>query len=338
MVFLVKLNQYTMIKRGLQPLSKIKEAEKISQRISALQRNISRVIKGKPEAISLAIITLLARGHLLIEDAPGVGKTILAQGLAMSIHSSFQRIQFTSDLLPSDILGVPVYNPQNGTFEFKPGPIFTNIVLVDEINRTSPKTQSSLLEAMNEFQVSVDGQTYPLPQPFMIVATQNPLEYQGTYPLPESQLDRFMMMTHMGYPPLAEEKEILTHPRIEKEVKRLQPVMSGQEVIDMQQMVDEIRVDDVILNYIMAIVTATRDSDHLRLGASPRGGLFLMRAAKAKAFVAGRNYCIPDDVKSLVLPVLAHRIIPISGLGINGYRDEAERLLMEILDHIPVPL
>jgi MoxR-like ATPase len=327
-----------MLKRGLQPLSGIKEAEKISQGVSALQKNIGRVIKGKPEAISFAIITLLARGHLLIEDAPGVGKTILAQGLAKSIHSSFQRIQFTSDLLPSDILGVPVYNPQNGTFEFKPGPIFTNIVLIDEINRTSPKTQSSLLEAMNEFQVSVDGQTYPLPQPFMVVATQNPLEYQGTYPLPESQLDRFMMMTHMGYPPLAEEKEILTHPRIEEEVKRLQPVMSGQEVIDMQQMVDEIRVDDVLLNYIMAIVIATRDSDHLRLGASPRGGLFLMRAAKAKAFIAGRNYCIPDDVKSLVLPVLAHRIIPVSGLGMNGYRDEAERLLMEILDHIPVPL
>jgi MoxR-like ATPase len=338
MVFLVKLNQYTMLKRGLQPLPGIKEAEKISQRISALQKNIGRVIKGKPEAISIAIITLLARGHLLIEDAPGVGKTILAQGLAMSIHSSFQRIQFTSDLLPSDILGVPVYNPQNGTFEFKPGPIFTNIVLVDEINRTSPKTQSSLLEAMNEFQVSVDGQTYPLPQPFMVVATQNPLEYQGTYPLPESQLDRFMMMTHMGYPPLAEEKEILTHPRIEEEVKGLQPVMSGQEVIDMQQMVDEIRVDDVIPNYIMEIVTATRDSEHLRLGASPRGGLFLTRAAKAKAFIAGRDYCIPDDVKSLVLSVLAHRIIPVSGLEINGYREEAERLLMEILDHIPVPL
>ena len=316
----------------------IKEADKISKRIDALQKNIGRVIKGKPEAISLATITLLARGHLLIEDAPGVGKTILAQSLAMSIHSSFQRIQFTSDLLPSDILGVPVYNPHQGTFEFKPGPIFTNIVLVDEINRTSPKTQSSLLEAMNEFQVSVDGQTYALPQPFMVVATQNPLEYQGTYPLPESQLDRFMMRTHMGYPPLAEEKEILTHTRIEEEVKVLQPVMSGQEVIDMQQMVDEIRVDDVILNYIMEIVTATRDSEHLRLGASPRGGLFLTRAAKAKAFIMGRKYCIPDDVKSLVLPVLAHRIIPVSGLDTNGYWDEAERLLMEILDHFPVPL
>jgi len=319
-------------------LSGIKKADKISTRIEALQKNIGRVIKGKPEAISLAIITLLARGHLLIEDAPGVGKTILAQGLAKSIHSSFQRIQFTSDLLPSDILGVPVYNPQNGTFEFKPGPIFTNIVLIDEINRTSPKTQSSLLEAMNEFQVSVDGHTYPLPQPFMVVATQNPLEYHGTYPLPESQLDRFMMRTHMGYPPLAEEKEILTHTRIEEEVKELQPVMSGQEVIELQQKVDEIEVRDEILNYVMAIVTATRNSDQLRLGVSPRGGLFLLRAAKSKALLEGRYYCIPDDVKSLALPILTHRVIPASGYEINGYREEIETLLMEILDHIPVPL
>jgi len=315
-----------------------KGTDKISKKIDALDKNIGLVIKGKPEAISFAIITLLARGHLLIEDAPGLGKTILAQSLAMSIHSAFQRIQFTSDLLPSDILGVPVYNPHQGTFEFKPGPIFTNIVLVDEINRTSPKTQSSLLEAMNEFQVSVDGQTYPLPQPFMVVATQNPLEYHGTYPLPESQLDRFMMRTHMGYPPFAEEKEILTHPRIEEEVKGLQPVMSSQEVIDMQQMADEIRVEDEILNYVMEIVTATRNSDHLRLGVSPRGALFLLRAAKAKAFMEGRNYCIPDDIKSLVLPVLTHRIIPTSGYGIDSYREEAEGLLMEIIDHIPVPL
>jgi MoxR-like ATPase len=314
------------------------ETDTIRQKIDALHKNIGLVIKGKPEAISFAIITLLARGHLLIEDAPGVGKTLLAQSLAMSIHSAFQRIQFTSDLLPSDILGVPVYNPHTGTFEFKPGPIFTNIVLVDEINRTSPKTQSSLLEAMNEFQVSVDGHTYPLPQPFMVVATQNPLEYQGTYPLPESQLDRFMMRTHMGYPPLAEEKEILTHPRIEEEVKRLQPVMSGQEVSEMQQLTDDIRVDDEILTYVMAIVTATRNSDHLRLGISPRGALFLIRAAKAKAFMEGRDYCIPDDVKSLVLPVLAHRIIPASGYGVDGIQGEAERDLMEILDHIPVPL
>jgi MoxR-like ATPase len=310
----------------------------IRQKIDALHNNIGLVIKGKPEAISLAIITLLARGHLLIEDAPGVGKTILAQSLAMSIHSAFQRIQFTSDLLPSDIVGVPIYNPQKSTFEFKQGPIFTNIVLVDEINRTSPKTQSSLLEAMNEFQVSVDGQTYPLPQPFMVVATQNPLEYHGTYPLPESQLDRFMTRTHMGYPPVAAEKEILTHIRIEEEVKGLQPVMSGQEVIAMQQLVDEIRVEDEILTYVMAIVTATRNSDHLRLGISPRGALFLVRAAKAKAFMEGRDYCIPDDVKTLVLPVLSHRIIPASGYGIDGYREESEKLLMEITEHIPVPL
>jgi MoxR-like ATPase len=317
---------------------KEKELDKVRLRIAALHQNMGLVIKGKPEAITLAITTLLARGHLLIEDAPGVGKTLLAQSLAMSIHSSFQRIQFTSDLLPSDILGVPVYNPQNGAFEFKPGPIFTNIVLVDEINRTSPKTQSSLLEAMNEFQVSVDGQTYPLPQPFMVVATQNPLEYQGTYPLPESQLDRFMMRTRMGYPPPAEEKEILTHTRIEEEVKRLQPVMSGQEVIAMQQMADGIRVDDKILSYVMAIVTATRNSDRLRLGISPRGALFLMRAAKANAFFEGRAYCIPDDVKSLVLPVLAHRIIPAGGYGMDNYQEEAERNLLEILDRIPVPL
>jgi len=318
--------------------AKKKETDKVRTKVAALHKNIGLVIKGKPEAISFAIVTLLARGHLLIEDAPGVGKTILAQSLAMSIHSSFQRIQFTSDLLPSDILGVPVYNPHTGAFEFKPGPIFTNIVLVDEINRTSPKTQSSLLEAMNEFQVSVDGQTYPLPQPFMVVATQNPLEYHGTYPLPESQLDRFMIRTAMGYPPLAEEKEILAHPRIEEDVKKLRPVLSGQEVIDMQQMVETIRVEDEILTYVMAIVTATRNSDHLRLGISPRGALFLIRAAKARAFMEGRDYCIPDDVKSLVLPVLAHRIIPASGYGMENCREEAERNIMEILDHIPVPL
>jgi MoxR-like ATPase len=317
---------------------KEKAPDKVRRKIAALHQNISLVIKGKPEAISLAITTLLARGHLLIEDAPGVGKTLLAQSLAMSIHSAFQRIQFTSDLLPSDILGVPVYNPPTGAFEFKPGPIFTNICLVDEINRTSPKTQSSLLEAMNEFQVSVDGQTYPLPQPFMVIATQNPLEYQGTYPLPESQLDRFLMRTHMGYPPLAEEKEILSHPRIEEEVKKLEPVLSGEEVIAMQQMADEIRVAEEILTYIMAIVTATRNAEALRLGISPRGALFLMRAAKARAFMGGRDYCIPDDVKTLALPILAHRIIPASGYGIDGYRGEAERTLMEILDRIPVPL
>jgi len=314
------------------------EVDKVRQKIAALQQNIGLVIKGKPEVIALAIATLLARGHLLIEDAPGVGKTILAQSLAMSIHSSFQRIQFTSDLLPSDILGVPVYNPHTGTFEFKPGPIFTNICLVDEINRTSPKTQSSLLEAMNEFQVSVDGQTYPLPQPFMVVATQNPLEYHGTYPLPESQLDRFMIRTAMGYPPLADEKEILAHPRIEEEVKGLEPVLSGEEVIAMQQMVDKVRVEEEILSYVMAIVTATRNSEHVRLGISPRGALFLIRAAKAEAFRQGRSYCIPDDVKSLALPVLAHRIIPVSGYGTENYAVEAERNIQEILDHIPVPL
>ncbi len=310
----------------------------ITEKVEALRGNMGRVIKGKPEVITLASITLLARGHLLIEDVPGVGKTILAQSLAMSISSSFQRIQFTSDLLPSDILGVPVYNPHAGTFEFKPGPIFANIVLVDEINRTSPKTQSSLLEAMNEFQVSMDGKTYPLPQPFMVVATQNPLEYQGTYPLPESQLDRFMTRARIGYPPLIDEKEILVHARLEDEVRGLQPVMSGEEVLEMQRRAEGIRVDEEILTYLMDIVTASRNSDFLRLGVSPRGAIFLLRAAKAKALMEGRDYCIPDDVKSLTLPILGHRIIPTSGYGIDGYREATERILMEILDRIPVPL
>ncbi len=310
----------------------------IRKKVEALQGNIGRVIKGKPEAITLAIITLAARGHLLIEDVPGVGKTILAQGLAMSISSSFQRIQFTSDLLPSDILGVAVYDSHKGTFEFKSGPIFSNIILVDEINRTSPKTQSSLLEAMNEFQVSVDGHTYSLPQPFMVVATQNPLEYHGTYPLPESQLDRFMMRTRLGYPPLKEEKEILSHPRIEEEVKGLQPVMSSEEVIEIQKMAEKIKVKEEIFTYLMSIVTATRNSDFLRLGVSPRGALFLLRAAKAKALMDGRDYCIPDDVKSLAIPILAHRIIPTSGYGIDGQGKESEKVLLEILDQAPVPL
>lgn len=318
--------------------AKFEKIEEISVKIKALQENINRVIKGKPEVIALAITTLLARGHLLIEDVPGVGKTILAQGLAMSISSSFQRIQFTSDLLPSDILGVPVYNPNKGVFEFKPGPIFANIVLVDEINRTSPKTQSSLLEAMNEFQVSMDGNTYPLPQPFMVVATQNPLEYQGTYPLPESQLDRFMTRTLMGYPPLTEEKEILSHPRMEEEVKRLQPVVSSDEVLELQKKVEKIRVQEEIIKYLIGIVTASRNSPLLRLGVSPRGGLFLLRAAKAKALMEGRDYCIPDDVKSLALPILAHRTIAASGFGIDGQREETEGILLEILDQVPVPL
>jgi len=310
----------------------------ICNSIEILHKNISRVIKGKPEAITLAIITLLAKGHLLIEDVPGVGKTILAQGLAMSISSSFQRIQFTSDLLPSDILGVPVYNPHNNTFEFKPGPIFANIVLVDEINRTSPKTQSSLLEAMNEFQVSMDGHTYQLPQPFMVVATQNPIEYQGTYPLPESQLDRFMMRIRLGYPPLKAEKEILSHSRIEEEVKGLQPVMSGEEIVEMQKRAEQIRVNDEILNYLMGVVIASRNSEHLRLGVSPRGALFLQRAAKARALIHGRDYCIPDDIKSLALPILAHRIIPASEYGIDGQGEIAENILIDILGQVPVPL
>jgi MoxR-like ATPase len=292
--------------------------------IRRLEHTLGRCILGKPEVIRLAVVGLLARGHVLIEDAPGVGKTTLAAALARAIGGRFQRIQFTSDMLPSDILGVSVWQPDRGQFVFKPGPVFANVVLADEINRTTPKTQSSLLEAMNESQVSIDHATYPLPRPFMVLATQNPHEYEGTYPLPESQLDRFLLRIRVGYPQAVDEKAILRGQAAPPEL--VEPVLSGQEVASLQGQTEQVSIDESVLDYLMTLVAATRASALLALGVSPRGSRSLLRAAQASALADGRDYVVPDDVKGLAIPVLAHRVLPRAG-GVDG--DAAIRTIAE---------
>lgn len=308
-------------------------------KISSLQENVGKTIRGKSDVIRLAIITLLARGHLLIEDVPGVGKTTLAHSLARSLNCSFRRIQFTSDMLPSDILGVSIYNPARQDFEFKPGPVFSHVILADEINRTPPKTQSSLLEAMNESQVSLDRKTYPLPRPFIVMATQNPLEYQGTFPLPESQLDRFMMRIRIGYPDMEDEREILKTQELNSHVDDLAPVLSAEEVIHLQEMTEAVEIDESLVDYILKIVRATREAGSLILGVSPRGSLFLMKASKAMAITQGRGYCIPDDIKRMTVPVLAHRVAVNSQFDVFGQQsEEAGKIIQDIVEHLPVPL
>jgi MoxR-like ATPase len=312
--------------------------------ISGLRRSIARVIHGKDEAIELALVTLLARGHLLIEDVPGVGKTTLAQALARSFHCTFQRIQFTSDLLPSDVIGMSVFIPSTQEFEFKPGPIFANVVLADEINRTTPKTQSALLEAMNEAQVTVDNKTHPLPQPFLVLATQNPIEHHGTYPLPESQLDRFLLRVRMGYPSRQSEKAIiLTHSGTNhsgsSEAGNAGAVMEARDVVLLQEAASAVKVDDSLLDYALEIVERTRHNEHLLLGVSPRGSVMLHRAAQARAFLAGRDYAIPDDFKQLILPVFAHRVV-VNSRYVSTQRksEQAEAILSEIVESTRVPL
>jgi MoxR-like ATPase len=308
-------------------------------KIHQLQQAIETVVRGKPEAVKLALVCLLAEGHLLIEDVPGVGKTTLAHSLARVFDCTFRRIQFTSDLLPSDILGVSVFNQAGQSFDFRKGPIFANIILADEINRTTPKTQSALLEAMSEGKVSVDNHTYPLPRPFMVVATQNPIEHHGTYPLPDSQLDRFLLRIKMGYPENHAEKEILRRKSPMPDLDLLQPLMHAEGILAAQSGVSGVRVDESLLDYIMAIVDATRRSEFLLIGASPRGSLALRRAAQALAYFEGRDYCIPDDIKRLALPVLAHRVI-VSSKYSSPYKrsEEAEAILAEILGSIEIPL
>ena len=309
------------------------------ERIERLQQAIETVIKGKPEAVRLAIVTLIAGGHLLIEDVPGVGKTTLAHALARALDCSFQRIQFTSDLLPSDVIGLSVYNQQRGVFEWKPGPVFANVVLADEINRTTPKTQSALLEAMAERHVTVEGITHPLAAPFIVLATQNPIEHHGTYPLPESQLDRFMLRLRIGYPAKHDEKQILRDREYSDPLDELVPVMTADEVVELQRSVAEVSVDDALVEYLMRIVAATRDSEMLDLGASPRGTLALFRAAQALALTEERSYCIPDDIKRLVLPIFAHRILVSSRFSSSLRRsEEAEAVLQEIMKTVSVPL
>jgi len=297
------------------------------------------VIRGKAEAVHLAVVTLLAGGHLLLEDVPGVGKTTLAQTIARCLACSFQRIQFTSDLLPSDISGLSVYNQQSGEFEFKPGPIFANIILADEINRTTPKTQSSLLEAMAEGRVTIENQTYELPRPFLVLATQNPIEHHGTYPLPESQLDRFMMRIRMGYPAPSDEKQILRDQSRQHPVDDLAPLMNADDVLDSQEEVKTVKVDDVLVDYLMEIVAATRKSEVLDLGVSPRGSLALYRAAQALALSEDRDYCIADDIKRLVTPVFGHRIVVSSRYSSRLRRgEEADTVLSEIVKNVRVPI
>ena len=307
--------------------------------LTRLQQAMQTVIRGKNEVIQLALVTLFARGHLLIEDVPGVGKTTLAHALARSFNCAFQRIQFTSDMLPSDVIGVSVFSQQSQRFEFRPGPIFANIVLADEINRTTPKTQSALLEAMNEYQITVDNRTYPLPRPFMVAATQNPIEHHGTYPLPESQLDRFLMRLRIGYPNVQSEREILHNFADSDPLTKIEPVMNAEEVVEIQQAVRQVNVDDALANYTLAIVAKTRKHEYLSLGVSPRGSMMLYRAAQALALCEGRSYCIPDDLKRLVLPVLAHRCI-VSSRFVSTLKksDQAEAILREIAETTPVPL
>jgi MoxR-like ATPase len=309
------------------------------EQVNKLQNAIETVIKGKSEPVRLAIVTLIAGGHLLVEDVPGVGKTTLAHAMARALDCSFQRVQFTSDLLPSDVIGLSVYNQHSCVFEWKPGPIFANIVLADEINRTTPKTQSALLEAMAEGQVTVEGIRHSLPSPFMVVATQNPIEHHGTYPLPESQLDRFMLRLRVGYPAEKAEKQILRDREYRDPLDELRPVMSGVEILELQQNVASVSVDDALVEYLMRIVAATRDSEMLDLGVSPRGTLALFRAAQALALTEERAFCIPDDIKRLVLPVFAHRILVSSRFSSSLRRsEEAEAVLKEILKTVSVPL
>lgn len=327
--------------RRLQPVEGHSQAvvSTAVEKIERLQNAIEQVIKGKPEAVRLAIVTLIAGGHLLVEDVPGVGKTTLAQALARALDCSFQRIQFTSDLLPSDVIGLSIYNQHSNVFEWKPGPVFAHIVLADEINRTTPKTQSALLEAMAERQVTVEGVTHLLPAPFMVLATQNPIEHHGTYPLPESQLDRFMLRLRIGHPSLRDEKQILRDRERNDPLDDLVPVMTASEVVELQRSVAAVSVDDVLVDYLMSIVAATRDSEMLDLGVSPRGSLALFRAAQALALSEERSYCIPDDIKRLVLPVFAHRILVSSRFASALRRsEEAEAVLTEIMKTVSVPL
>jgi MoxR-like ATPase len=308
----------------------------LSERLEALRRNIELVFVGKRRTVDEVITGLLCRGHILIEDVPGVGKTILARALARSIDCSFSRVQLTPDMLPADILGVSVYNERAGNFEFKKGPIFAHVVLADEINRTTPRTQSALLEAMNEAQVSVDGRTFRLEQPFLVIATQNPFEFEGTYFLPENQLDRFALRIRIGYPSREGERQILRQQPSLLAVEELAPVMSADEVVRLQEQAGRVRVADELVSYLLDIVEATRGHRQLQVGVSPRGTLTLLRAAQASALLAGRDYVVPDDIKGLVLPVCAHRLVGKS-YGYDGQAASNEQILAEIVEAAALP-
>jgi len=307
-------------------------------KLNELEASLNSAIRGKPEVVRLSTVCLLARGHLLIEDVPGVGKTTLAQAMARSVHCKFHRLQFTSDMLPSDVLGVTIYNAHSQEFEFKPGPIFTNFLLADEINRATPKTQSALLEAMNEMQITIEGHSHPLEQPFMVLATQNPVEHHGTYPLPESQLDRFLMRIRIGYPDRDAEREIVRNSG-SGHAEDIRIVLSNTELLQLQEQVSQVSMDESLVDYMLAIVEKTRNHESLALGVSPRGAQALYRAAQALALVEGRDYVIPDDVKRLVIPVFAHRVAinPRTSLAQRS-TELSERVLQEIMTLVEVPL
>ncbi|RIK89935.1 MAG: ATPase [Proteobacteria bacterium] len=307
-----------------------------------LRAQVERALRGKPEVVRQSVEAWVAGGHLLVEDVPGVGKTTLAHALARSVDATFRRIQFTSDLLPADLVGASVPEVRDGrpsgSFVFQPGPLFAQVVLADEINRASPKTQSALLEAMAEGSVSIDGVMHRLPQPFLVVATQNPVEHHGTHPLPESQLDRFLLRLRIGYPDPADEAAVLRDDPAATELPALQPVLHGGDLIAMRAAADRVKFDDQLVAYLLEIVHATREHPALRLGASPRGAVALRRAAQARALVDGRDYCIPEDVRDLCVPVLAHRVwLDPREIG-GAASEEAEWILREILDGVAVPL
>ncbi len=304
--------------------------------IARLRDNVHRVVLGQKEAVRLTAVALLAGEHLLLEDVPGVGKTLIGKAIARSVAGAFHRIQFTPDLLPADITGSSLYNARTQEFSFSPGPIFANIVLADEINRATPRTQSALLEAMSERQASIDGATHPLPRPFMVIATQNPVEFEGTYPLPESQLDRFLLRIPMGYPSREVELEVLASHRLGEPVDTLEPVLGCEQIVALQEEVRRVAVEDSINGYLLDIVQATRDCDELHVGVSTRGALALYRAAQAAALIAGRRYVVPDDVKSLAVPVLAHRVIT-KGYLHGDQRGAVEALIERLVDDASVP-
>jgi MoxR-like ATPase len=307
-------------------------------KLNELEVSLNSTIRGKPDVVRLTAVCLLARGHLLIEDVPGVGKTTLAHAMARSVDCEFHRLQCTSDMLPSDVLGVTIYNAHTQEFEFKQGPVFTNFLLADEINRATPKTQSALLEAMNEMQVTIESHSYPLAQPFMVMATQNPVEHHGTYPLPESQLDRFLMRIRIGYPDRGAEREILRNTD-GAHAENVRPVLAAEELLHLQEQVSRVTVDDTLVDYMLAIVEKTRNHESLALGVSPRGAQALYRATQALALTEGREYVIPDDIKRLAVPVFAHRIAINARASLSQRSTElSERILQEILTLVEVPL
>jgi MoxR-like ATPase len=312
---------------------------RVDRRIPEVVDAVNEVIRGKPDVVRQAAVALLAGGHLLIEDVPGVGKTTLGRALARAIGGEFRRVQFTSDLLPADIVGINVFDSPAKAFRFRPGPVFCHVLLADEINRTTPRTQSALLQAMEEHQVTLDGTTHPLPDPFFVIATQNPLEHHGTYPLPESQMDRFLMRISMGYPHREAERKLIASGNSDRPLEQMQAVITPEALAEARRRVDSVRVDDALVDYLLRIVEATRTHPDLSLGASPRAGLALGGAARAAAYLTGRDFVVPDDIKAVADPVLAHRLMPVEPTADPAVdRDQVRGVLAELLEQVRVPV